>query len=146
MSVKFTPGPHPTSCYHSRSATPTPGSGAAPAPASASASASASGSHPPTPLPPGTPASYHLDPPRRPHEHPILSCDPHFLDDPERQPLLDTPEGEMEEREGEERGAPVLHFLIGMGCLLVLGVVLGYGGYRLGHGEGGDRWPGGPQF
>lgn len=57
-------------------------------------------------------------------------------DDPERQPLITA--GELNQR---KTGLPVL---MGVVVFILLGFMIGFGGWRLGKGAGGDRWPGGP--
>ena len=56
--------------------------------------------------------------------------------DPERQPLI--PPAEL----GRRRFFYPLS--VALALVMVFGLVVGFGGWRLGKGEGGDRWPGGP--
>lgn len=57
--------------------------------------------------------------------------------DPERQPLLSATE--------TNRRRTAYPIVIGMMAVVILGFLVGIGGYRLSHGEGEHRWPGGPQ-
>ena len=57
--------------------------------------------------------------------------------DPERQPLLSATETNW-----RRTAYPIV---LGMMAVVILGFLVGIGGYRLSHGEGEHRWPGGPQ-
>lgn len=61
-------------------------------------------------------------------------CPP--ADDPERQPLIGT--GELNRR------SVFYPVIVGVVVVIGFGLVVGFGGWRLGMGEGGRRWPGGP--
>ncbi|ORY34802.1 hypothetical protein BCR39DRAFT_514902 [Naematelia encephala] len=73
------------------------------------------------------------------------------LDDVERQPLLgrrhsqQQQDGQQEEEaeEEENRRKWIYPVLVGLGIFSIL-MLVGLGGWRLGMGEGGGRWPGGP--
>ncbi|EIW71625.1 hypothetical protein M231_07431 [Tremella mesenterica] len=58
------------------------------------------------------------------------------FDDPERQPLISTSEL------GRRRTyVPIVLSVLG---LVIFGILVGFGGWKIGKGEGGGRWPGGP--
>ncbi|WRT69598.1 uncharacterized protein IL334_006587 [Kwoniella shivajii] len=125
MSVKFTPGPHPTSLSRSSSSqlpsrTPIPSAQSSPItlnfPRSPSSSSDVTTSKQP----------------KRPSRL-QNNGDP---EDPERQPLLET----------RQLNKPrILYSVLSvLSVIILLGLFVGFGGWRLGKGEGGDRWPGSP--
>ena len=123
MSVKFTPGPHPsTSRPKSQSPNPqlqTPLPPTSPIPPVPNNS-------PNQPLTP-SPISFRTHPRR--HDLPTAS-------EAERQPLI--------ANRDVNRSRLFYPIVIGLMVFLVLGAVIGLGGWRLGMGAGGGRWPGGP--
>ncbi|KAK8849588.1 hypothetical protein IAR55_004923 [Kwoniella newhampshirensis] len=124
MSVKFTPGPHPTS--RSSSAVFLPSSTHSPAQLPQPQSQSQSQSQPlPESPSPSSPIRFSA---RR-------APDVSSPSDLERQPLL--PPQQL------NRGKTFYPIVVAVLVLIVLGVVV-FGGWRLGKGEGGGRWPGGP--
>ncbi|WVW87031.1 hypothetical protein I302_109087 [Kwoniella bestiolae CBS 10118] len=115
MSVKFTPGPHPTSLSRSSS------------------------SHLPTPTPapsqPNSPITVTF--PKSPHKPSRLNPNADAnADELERQPLIST--GEL------NRPKYTWSIISGVAVMVLIGVFIGFGGWRLGQGAGGGRWPGSP--
>jgi hypothetical protein len=58
------------------------------------------------------------------------------VEDPERQPLIPTTE--------LNRNRVFYPVAVGVAVVVTFGLVVGFGGWRLGQGTGGGRWPGGP--
>ena len=59
------------------------------------------------------------------------------VEDPERQPLI--PAAEL------NRNRSFYPVVVGVVVAIIFGLFVGFGGWRLGQGTGGGRWPGGPQ-
>ncbi|KAL7425025.1 hypothetical protein Q5752_000713 [Cryptotrichosporon argae] len=124
MSVKFTPGPHPAG--KPRYASPYPISN------EPSASEPCSGPASPTALT-SSPQQLSFSTRGRVIDDGIARRGSRR--DPERQPLL---------APVELRVARITYPIVIAVLVVVLLVIVGIGGWRLGKGAGGGRWPGGP--
>ncbi|OCF34315.1 hypothetical protein I317_04164 [Kwoniella heveanensis CBS 569] len=143
MSVKFTPGPHPTSNsrQNSYNINPTPNPSAQNSPITIkfpkASDRSHMASHPRSPYPPNLPhsddESSAAATANNDHHNNGRGMDP---GDAERQPLIGT----------REVNRPRIWWSILLGTLIIIfvGMMIGFGGWRLGKGTGGGRWPGSP--
>ncbi|WWD04496.1 hypothetical protein V865_002566 [Kwoniella europaea PYCC6329] len=118
MSVKFTPGPHPSSLSRSSSSKlPTP-----------------------TPVPsvPNSPITVTFNKSTTAHKPSRLNTQntDDIEGDLERQPLIRTRE--------LNRPRYIWSIISGVTVIILIGVFIGFGGWRLGKGAGGGRWPGSP--
>ncbi|WVQ95956.1 hypothetical protein IAU59_003055 [Kwoniella sp. CBS 9459] len=142
MSVKFTPGPHPTSNSRQNSYTinPTPNPSAPNSPITIKfpkpGDRSHSASHPRSPYPLNLVNSDDESSPAATTGNNSRNGRAMDPSDAERQPLIAT----------REVNRPRIWWSILVGVLIVVfvGMMIGFGGWRLGKGTGGGRWPGSP--